>query len=99
MRIGRTHIALILAGTDKFLNAMIDWVQYLAPVIPRTVGIAPEIFLRGVGIVEIALGILIAFVPRRAAGTNSTRGSRAAFRCPRLIGVWLRPRRSSASLT
>ena len=60
-------IALILAGADKFLNAMIDWVQYLAPVIPRTVGIPPEIFLRGVGIVEIGLGILIAFVPRRAA--------------------------------
>jgi uncharacterized membrane protein YphA (DoxX/SURF4 family) len=60
-------IALVLAGADKFLNAMIDWVQYLAPVIPRTVGIPPEIFLRGVGIVEIGLGILIAFVPRRAA--------------------------------
>jgi uncharacterized membrane protein YphA (DoxX/SURF4 family) len=60
-------ITLILAGADKFLNAMIDWVQYLAPVIPRTVGIPPEIFLRGVGIVEIGLGILIAFVPRRAA--------------------------------
>jgi uncharacterized membrane protein YphA (DoxX/SURF4 family) len=60
-------IALILAGADKFLNAMIDWVQYLAPVIPRTIGIPPEIFLRGVGIMEIGLGILIAFVPRRAA--------------------------------
>ena len=60
-------IALILAGADKFLNAMIDWVQYLAPVIPRTVGIAPEIFLRGVGIVEIGLGIWISLVPRRAA--------------------------------
>jgi uncharacterized membrane protein YphA (DoxX/SURF4 family) len=60
-------IALILAGADKFLNAMIDWVQYLAPVIPRTIGIPPEIFLRGVGIVEIALGILIALFPRRAA--------------------------------
>jgi uncharacterized membrane protein YphA (DoxX/SURF4 family) len=60
-------ILLILAGADKFWNAMIDWVQYLAPVIPRTVGIPPEIFLRGVGIVEIALGILIALFPRRAA--------------------------------
>ena len=60
-------ITLILAGADKFWNAMIDWVQYLAPVIPQTLGIAPEIFLRGVGVVEIALGILIAFVPRRAA--------------------------------
>jgi hypothetical protein len=60
-------IALILAGADKFLNAMIDWVQYLAPAIPRTFGLAPEIFLRGVGIVEIALGVWLAFVPRRAA--------------------------------
>src|SRR4030081_3502991 len=60
-------IALILAGADKFTNAMIDWIQYLAPAIPRTFGIAPEIFLRGVGILEIALGIWLAFVPRRAA--------------------------------
>jgi uncharacterized membrane protein YphA (DoxX/SURF4 family) len=60
-------VALILAGADKFLNTMIDWVQYLAPAIPRAVGVPPEIFLRGVGIVEIALGIWLAFVPRRAA--------------------------------
>jgi uncharacterized membrane protein YphA (DoxX/SURF4 family) len=60
-------IALILAGADKFLNAMIDWLQYLAPVIPRTIGIPPEIFLRGVGVIEIGLGIWLAFVPRRAA--------------------------------
>ena len=60
-------IALVLAGADKFMNAMIDWVQYLAPVIPRAVGVAPEIFLRGVGIVEIALGVWLSLVPRRAA--------------------------------
>jgi DoxX-like protein len=60
-------ITLILAGADKFLNAMIDWVQYLAPVIPPSIGIPPEIFLRGVGIVEIGLGIWISLVPRRAA--------------------------------
>jgi hypothetical protein len=60
-------IALILAGADKFLNAMIDWLQYLAPVIPRTIAIPPEIFLRGVGVIEIGLGIWLAFVPRRAA--------------------------------
>jgi hypothetical protein len=60
-------ITLILAGADKFLNAMIDWMQYVAPVIPRTFGIPPEIFLRGVGIVEIALGVWLSLVPRRAA--------------------------------
>jgi hypothetical protein len=60
-------IALILAGADKFLNAMIDWMQYLAPAIPRMVGIPPEIFVRGAGVVEIALGIWLAFFPRHAA--------------------------------
>ena len=60
-------VALILAGADKFWNAMIDWVQYLAPAIPRTFGIPPEIFLRGVGVIEIALGVWLAFVPWRAA--------------------------------
>jgi hypothetical protein len=60
-------VALILAGADKFWNAMIDWVQYLAPAVPRTFGIPPEIFLRGVGVIEMALGIWLAFVPRRAA--------------------------------
>lgn len=60
-------VAFVLAGADKFLNAMIDWVQYLAPVIPRTFGVPPEIFLRGVGIVEIGLGIWLSLVPRRAA--------------------------------
>lgn len=60
-------IALILAGADKFTNAMIDWVQYLAPVIPRALGVAPEILLRGVGVVEIALGVWLSLVPRRAA--------------------------------
>lgn len=60
-------VALVLAGADKFMNAMIDWVQYLAPAIPRTLGIAPEIFLRGVGVVEIALGVWLSLVPRRAA--------------------------------
>jgi hypothetical protein len=60
-------IALVLAGADKFLNAMIDWLQYLAPAIARAVVIPPELFLRGVGMVEIALGILVAVVPQRAA--------------------------------
>jgi hypothetical protein len=57
----------VLAGADKFLNAMIDWLQYLAPAIARAVVIPPELFLRGVGMVEIALGILVAVVPQRAA--------------------------------
>ena len=60
-------VALILAGADKFLNAMIDWVQYLAPAIPEALGIAPEVLMRGVGVVEIGLGVWLSLVPHRAA--------------------------------
>lgn len=60
-------IALVLAGADKFLNAMIDWLQYLAPAIPRALGLPPEVFLRGVGLIEIGLGVCVALIPRRAA--------------------------------
>src|SRR6266508_4348415 len=96
-------IALVLAGADKFLNAMIDWMQYLAPAIPRTFGIPPEIFLRGVGIVEVALGIWLAFVPRRAArlrapargaGAGASRDRRAPLaRAARVIDGGRAPRR------
>ena len=34
---------------------------------PSALGIAPEVFLWGVGIVEIALGVWLAFVPRQAS--------------------------------
>jgi hypothetical protein len=60
-------IALVLAGADKFLNAMIDWHQYLAPAIPAALRVPAEMFLWGVGIVEIGLGIWLTFAPRRAA--------------------------------
>jgi len=60
-------VAPILFGADKFFNAMTNWEQYLAPVVPRTLGVSPELFMRGVGIVEILAGILVAIMPRYAA--------------------------------
>lgn len=65
----RTGFAVlpILAGADKFLNAMTNWEQYLAPAIPNTLHVSPELFMRGVGVIEIVAGILVALVPRYAA--------------------------------
>lgn len=57
----------ILMGADKFFNAMTNWEEYLAPVLPRAIGVTPELFMRGVGVVEIVAGILVALVPRYAA--------------------------------
>jgi uncharacterized membrane protein YphA (DoxX/SURF4 family) len=60
-------IAPILFGADKFFNAMTNWEQYLAPALPRTLGLSPELFMRGVGVIEIVAGVLVAIVPRYAA--------------------------------
>jgi len=57
-------VAPIVAGVDKFFDVLVDWTQYLAPVIPNTLGIAPQTFMRGVGVVEIAAGILVGLAPR-----------------------------------
>ena len=66
LRIGFT-VAPIVAGLDKFLGLLGDWTKYLAPVFPKMLGISPDLFMRGVGVIEILAGILVAFVPRFAA--------------------------------
>lgn len=66
LRLGFT-VAPIVAGLDKFLSILADWTKYLAPIFPKTLGISPELFMRGVGVIEIAAGVLVAFVPRFAA--------------------------------
>jgi uncharacterized membrane protein YphA (DoxX/SURF4 family) len=66
LRIGFT-VAPIVAGLDKFANLLADWTKYLAPVIPKTLGVSPETFMRGVGVIEIVAGVLVAALPRYAA--------------------------------
>src|SRR3954468_24862284 len=60
-------VAPILFGLDKFFNFLVDWTKYLAPWIPNTFGISAQTFMYGVGVVEIAAGLLVAFIPRYAA--------------------------------
>jgi uncharacterized membrane protein YphA (DoxX/SURF4 family) len=55
-------VAPILAGLDKFFNIMVDWEQYLAPLIGDV--IAPGVFMSIVGVVEIVAGIGVALKPR-----------------------------------
>jgi len=45
----------------------VNWEQYLAPAIPKTIGVSPELFVRGVGVIEIVAGVLAAIIPRYAA--------------------------------
>lgn len=60
----------IVAGLDKFMNVLItgrSWTDYLWPGIPRMLGIDGQMFMLGVGVVEIVAGILVAISPRHFA--------------------------------
>src|SRR5215471_4882970 len=57
-------IAPILAGLDKFFHILVNWDQYLAPVVNRAFGGYGHQFMLVVGVVEIIAGIGVALMPR-----------------------------------
>lgn len=65
LRAGYTA-APILAGLDKFFDRMVVWDEYLAPAIVRRVPVSPRTFMKFVGVVEIAAGVLVATRKRGA---------------------------------
>lgn len=56
-------VAPILFGLDKFFNILVDWPKYLAPWIPSLLHVTPQVFMYGVGVIEILAGILVAIWP------------------------------------
>lgn len=56
--------APLIAGIDKFFNALVVWDSYLAPPIARLLGGNAHAFMLLVGVVEIAAGIGVALRPR-----------------------------------
>ena len=56
-------VAPIIAGADKFFGILTNWTQYLAPVLPNTLGIDPATFMMIVGAVEIIAGIIVFLKP------------------------------------
>jgi hypothetical protein len=65
LRVGFTA-APILFGVDKFFNWMVHWPSYLAPWVSEILDGRQE-FMYFVGGIEIAAGLLVAFVPRLGA--------------------------------
>src|SRR5438876_546819 len=59
--------APLLAGLDKFAHFLVNWDQYLAPLIPRITGLSAHTFMSIVGVIEIVAAILVAFKPRIGA--------------------------------
>jgi hypothetical protein len=56
-------LAPIIAGADKFFRLLVDWDQYLSPMIAGLLPVAPHTFMLAVGVVEIVAGLVVAFAP------------------------------------
>ena len=54
----------VLAGLDKFFHLLVDWDQYLAPLVTRVLPTTGHTFMLVVGVVEVVAGLLVAFRPR-----------------------------------
>jgi uncharacterized membrane protein YphA (DoxX/SURF4 family) len=63
LRVGFT-VAPIVAGLDKFFHVLVDWDQYVAPVVSNLVGGHAHAFMLVVGVIEIVAGIGVALRPR-----------------------------------
>ena len=55
--------APLVAGADKFFHFLVDWDQYVSPMVTRVLPVSAHTFMLGVGLVEIAAGLLVAFAP------------------------------------
>lgn len=63
LRLGFT-VAPIVAGLDKFFHYLVNWDQYLPPVVNRVAGGYGHELMLAVGIVEIVAGLGVAFKPK-----------------------------------
>jgi hypothetical protein len=56
-------VAPIIAGLDKFTHFLVNWDQYLSPIVTRTLPLSAHTFMLGVGIVEVIAGLIVAMAP------------------------------------
>src|SRR5437763_6549080 len=56
-------VAPVIAGADKFFHFLVNWDQYLSPLVTRMLPISGHTFMLGVGLIEIVAGLLVAFMP------------------------------------
>jgi hypothetical protein len=56
-------VAPVIAGADKFFHFLVNWDQYLSPLVTRILPMSGHTFMLGVGTIEIVAGLLVAFMP------------------------------------
>jgi hypothetical protein len=54
----------IVAGADKFTHLLVNWDQYLAPVVTDIIPVTPHTFMLIVGVIEIVAGIIVLARPK-----------------------------------
>jgi hypothetical protein len=47
------------AGLDKFFSLLTDWTMYLSPLAHKLVPLSAPAFMRTVGVIEMAAGVLV----------------------------------------
>ena len=57
-------IVPIVAGADKFMHLLVNWDQYLAPVIADMIPFSAHTFMLIVGVIEIIAGIIVLVKPK-----------------------------------
>jgi hypothetical protein len=57
-------IAPVVAGLDKFFHLLVNWDQYLPPLVNRMVGGHGHELMLAVGVIEVAAGLGVAFKPK-----------------------------------
>ncbi len=66
LHIGFTVLPII-AGLDKFFHILVNWDQYLAPLVARLSPIPGHSLMMIIGVIEIVAGILVAAKPKIGA--------------------------------
>jgi len=52
-------LGAFLAGLDKFFNILAQWESYLSPLATQLVPLSPADFMRTVGVIEMAAGVIV----------------------------------------
>jgi len=58
LRVG-LGLGAFLAGLDKFFNILADWTMYLSPLAEKVLPMSASSFMKVVGVVEMAVGLLL----------------------------------------
>jgi hypothetical protein len=58
-------LAPLLAGLDKFFDFLVNWPIYLSPLVSNMIN--AQIFMKAVGVIEIAAAVIVLVKPRYGA--------------------------------